>query len=195
MKGQNDPLFWQTLERKRVYNGKIFDICQVERQSTAGQKGEFVEVNAPQWTTVLPWFRSEEGIPSFVMVRQYRHGSNTVVTEFPAGTVDPNETPYEAALRELEEETGYVPAGKVTKLGSVSPNPAFMTNRVYFYLVEGLFDKKKQKLDENEQLEIIIMPVEKVLNLMGTKEFDNGIMMIAQAYFVRYAQTNLYLLN
>jgi 8-oxo-dGTP pyrophosphatase MutT (NUDIX family) len=33
---------------------------------------------------------------------------DSVCVELPAGLVDPGETPQEAALRELKEETGYV---------------------------------------------------------------------------------------
>ena len=40
------------------------------------------------------------------IVRQYRPAVETYTWEFPAGTVDPGETPEEAARRELQEETG-----------------------------------------------------------------------------------------
>jgi ADP-ribose pyrophosphatase len=195
MKNEHQYLFWETLGRKRVYSTPLFDIAEVQRKSSDGRSGNFIEVDAPKWATVIPWFIDESGRASFVMVRQYRHGSNSITIEFPAGVVDENETPKEAALRELEEETGYVATDKVIKLGSVSPNPAFMNNRVYFYLVEGVSKKSTQNLDEHEQLDILVIPVEEVLSLMGTNQFDNGIMMIAQAFFLRYAQNNLYLLN
>src|ERR1700676_614546 len=42
-----------------------------------------------------------------VLVRQYKHGIAEVVTELPAGGVDPDETPAACAVRELAEETGY----------------------------------------------------------------------------------------
>jgi ADP-ribose pyrophosphatase len=45
-----------------------------------------------------------------VLVRQYRHNLKAHVIEFPAGTISEGEEPEAAALRELEEETGYAPA-------------------------------------------------------------------------------------
>ena len=122
------------------------------------------------------------------MVRQYRHGSDSVTIEFPAGTVDRGEEPLAAALRELREETGCIPAAEVVELGSVSPNPAFMNNRVWFFLVEGVIPVGNQELDPHEQLDILHIPVCEVIDAMGTGVYDNGIMMIAQAFFLRHAQ-------
>ncbi len=187
-------LWWETLEREKIYETPLFDIKRVHRQSTDGRRGDFIELDAPKWSTVVPWFMDLNKGPSFVMVRQYRHGSDSVTIEFPAGIVDEGESPKEAALRELEEETGYKPTGKVVELGSVSPNPAFMNNRVWFYLVEGVVATGKQSLDPNEQLDILTLPVDQVISMMGTEDFDNGIMMIAQAFFLRYAHKNRYLL-
>ncbi|HCG63380.1 MAG TPA: NUDIX hydrolase [Sphaerochaeta sp.] len=181
-------LTWRTLGREKVYASPIFDIRKVRRESSDGRKGDFIEIDAPKWATVIPWFRNEAGLPCFLMVRQYRHGSDSVTIEFPAGTVDRNEDPKDAALRELREETGYIPTGEVVGIGSVSPNPAFMNNRVWFYFIEGVERVGDQHLDAHEQLDILTIPVQEVLDSMGTEAYDNGIMMIAQAFFLRFAQ-------
>lgn len=44
---------------------------------------------------------------NLVLVHQYRHNLKAHVMEFPAGTITEGEDPEAAALRELEEETGY----------------------------------------------------------------------------------------
>lgn len=182
-------LAWRTVRRERVYSSPIFDVSRVRRESTDGRAGDFIEIDAPKWATVVPWFRDERGIPCFLMVRQYRHGSDSVTIEFPAGTVDEQEDPHDAALRELKEETGCIPVRDLVQLGSVSPNPAFMNNRVWFFFAEGLRKIGEQELDIHEQLDVLEVPVTEVLDAMGTGAYDNGIMMIAQAFFLRYARS------
>jgi ADP-ribose pyrophosphatase len=101
--------------------------------------------------------------------------------------VDEGETPKEAAVRELLEETGLV-GSRVTLLGEINPNPAFMSNRAYFYLIEDVVPQAKQDLDENEQIDVLSVPLEEVVEQMGTGIYDNGIMMIALGFFMREAK-------
>lgn len=46
--------------------------------------------------------------PEIVLQRQFRPPVNAICIEIPAGLVDEGETPEQAAIRELHEETGYV---------------------------------------------------------------------------------------
>lgn len=43
-----------------------------------------------------------------ILVQQYRPNLNYETLEFPAGSVEKNETPEQSAKRELEEETGFI---------------------------------------------------------------------------------------
>ena len=178
-------LNWDTHEEKKVYEGPIFDVLEVQRTSQDGRSGAFIALDAPEWVTVVPWYRNSDGVPYFKMVRQYRHGSEKVTIEFPAGTVDKGENVMVAGKRELIEETGCTPTSDLVLLGSISPNPAFMNNRVWFYLAKDLECVKEQHLDANEQVDILDIPVKEVLTQMGHGEYDNGIMMIAQGFFIR----------
>ena len=49
-----------------------------------------------------------------LLVRQFRPPAGRYTIEFPAGLIDPGETPAESAVRELYEETGY--AGKIRRI-------------------------------------------------------------------------------
>ncbi|MGE4584652.1 MAG: NUDIX hydrolase [Sphaerochaeta sp.] len=183
----NDHLIWKSGTRKTVFHGPIFDVCTIDRASSDGRQSVFIEVESPNWVTVIPWFRDANGVPHFVMVEQFRHGSATITREFPAGVVEKGELPRNAALRELQEETGLA-VQRLTELGNVSPNSAFMTNRSYFYLAERAEHVHSQALDANEQLEVLSVPVATVVEQMGTGIYDNGIMMIALGFFLREAR-------
>jgi len=64
-----------------------------------------------------------------ICVSQHRPGANGDVLELPAGTLEPGETPREAADRELAEECGLAVAAWV-ELGSFWAAPAYSTERV-----------------------------------------------------------------
>jgi len=57
--------------------------------------------------------------------------------EIPAGTLEPNEPPADAAVRELAEETGYQ-AAKWTKLVELIPSPGVLSEVIHLYLAEQL---------------------------------------------------------
>lgn len=68
---------------------------------------------------ILPDPDKASGVgPRVVLQKQFRPPVNMVTIEVPAGLVDAGETPEQAAVRELREETGYV----------VSPAPATAVN-------------------------------------------------------------------
>ncbi len=73
---------------------------------------------------------------SLILIRQFRVPFSAPVIEFPAGLVDPGETPSETALRELLEETGY--RGTVSRVGPpVSTSAGITTERVYMAFVDA----------------------------------------------------------
>lgn len=71
-----------------------------------------------------------------LLVRQHREGPGAGLWEIPAGTLEPGERPYAAALRELREETGLW--GKLRYLGLLYPTPGYSTERTYFFRVEDV---------------------------------------------------------
>ena len=73
-----------------------------------------------------------------------------------------------AALRELEEETGYK-AGKFEFLLSIRTTVAFCNELIDIYLAEDL-EEGKQNLDEDEYLEIVEYPLSELLEMI-----DKGI--------------------
>ena len=64
-----------------------------------------------------------------VVVRQHRPGAAAEVLEFPAGTLEPDETVEEAADRELAEECGLAVEGW-TEIGSFWAAPAYSNEHV-----------------------------------------------------------------
>jgi 8-oxo-dGTP pyrophosphatase MutT (NUDIX family) len=98
--------------------------------------------------------------------------------------VEPGEDALHAATREFEEETGYH-AGRMTFLGRVSPNPAFMTNWCSIFLAEDLVHVGGLALDETEDLEVLELPVGHFRESMGHGEAINSLTLVAMHLFDR----------
>lgn len=180
----DEHLIWKEISRQKIADSPIFDLFRARRRAADGSESNVVLLEAPDWVTIVPRLTIDNE-EHFLMVRQYRHGSGTVTVEFPAGAVDPGEPAEQAARRELLEETGYR-AGKLTKLGSVNPNPAFLTNSFHAFIAEDLQQIQPQKLDEHEFVDYLTLPVTEVEKRMGTGEYNNGTMLMALLYYQRW---------
>jgi len=90
-----------------------------------------------------------------LLVRQFRHAVNIDMLELPAGSIDPGETPEEAATRELREETGFKP-GKLEKLGGFYSAPGYCTEYLHFFRASQLV---KNPLTAEDTDEIEVVPV------------------------------------
>ena len=78
---------------------------------------------------IAPIIRHPSKPPSTVIILQYRPPVEAVCVEFPAGLIDEGETPEQAAVRELKEETGY--EGKVCDKSPTLSNQPGMTNATH----------------------------------------------------------------
>ena len=87
-----------------------------------------------------------------LLERQYRYPIGKVMTEFPAGKLDPNEGALACAEREMREETGYS-ARQYTFLTRIHPLISYSTEFIDIFLARGLIEGER-KLDDGEFLEV-----------------------------------------
>ena len=100
-------------------------------------------------------------VPSgrLILVRQYRPPADSMVIEFPAGLVNPGESPEETAVRELREETGY--RGRLLRMiPDTFSSPGLSSEIVRLAVMEA--DENAQgelvtEFDETEDIETILV--------------------------------------
>jgi ADP-ribose pyrophosphatase len=90
---------------------------------------------------------------SVLLVRQYRHATGQTLIELPAGGIEKGEDPAAAAVRELEEETGYR-AGRVVERARFWTTPGFTSEYMWLFEATDLRETATNP-DEDEVISVI----------------------------------------
>ncbi len=138
------------LESQTVFSGKVFTVEADRVRLPHGPTTTLHVVRHPPSVVLLP-------LPApgqVILVRQYRYAIDRWIWELPAGSVDPGETPEEAAARECHEETGQRP-GRVERVRSLYPTPGYCDELMIFFRATGLHEPAEAATpDEDEDLEV-----------------------------------------
>ena len=167
---------WPLLASKVLNAFPIYTLRQDKRRSPrTGKEHDFLVLDSRDWINVVPVTPA----CNLVLIRQFRHGTASLVWEVPGGMVDKEDAnPEQAAQRELLEETGYVPEEMVF-LGAVHPNPAIQNNRCYSYLARGLSEAGSPEPDAHESFELVKVPLARIPELITSREITHALVIAA----------------
>ncbi|MFC5430328.1 NUDIX domain-containing protein [Paraburkholderia denitrificans] len=145
---QHDRALAETcVESTTLYAGNFLTLKRDTVELPDGKHATREFVLHPGAVMVIPLF--DDG--RVLMERQYRYPLSRVMTEFPAGKLDPQEGALACAKRELREETGYT-AREYVYLTRIHPVISYSTEFIDIYLARGLI-AGEANLDEGEFLE------------------------------------------
>lgn len=125
-------------------------------------------VQHPNSVVIVPL--DEDG--KVVMVRQYRKAAGRELLELPAGVIEGDASPLDAARRELREETG-LDASELTELGSFFAAPGSMTELLHSYLATGLFSNPLDP-DDDERITLERMPFAEAVRMARAGELNDA---------------------
>ena len=153
-------LFEKKINSKQIFDGFIVKLFVDDVELPDGKKAIREVVRHPGAVCVIPIDEDE----NVIMIKQFRYPFSEVLYEIPAGKLEPNEDPYEAALRELEEESG-VNAKSVEYIGTMYTTVAILDEKIHMYLATGLTYKNAHP-DEGEFLEVEKIPLKTLVDMV-----------------------------
>lgn len=159
-KPENRP--WKVLSSRYLSRKAWLTVrCDSLEMPDGGIVPEWYVLEFPDWVNVI----ATDQMGRMVAVTQYRHGLGRTDYELPAGVVDPKDaSPLDAAMRELEEETGYS-GGIWSHYMTLSPNPTNHNNLVHTFLAEGVVPGTAHP-ERSEDIRTVLLERHEMLSLL-----------------------------
>lgn len=150
---------FELLKSEQIYKGRGFAVRLDYMRTPKGDEVKYDIVDHVGSISIVPV--DQHGQVYFV--RQYRPAAKTDLLELPAGTLNQNENPIEAAKREIREEIGKA-ASNVKEIGSFYLAPGYSTELMHVYLATDLTDDPLDP-DADEFLSVEKMSAQEALEL------------------------------
>ena len=158
----------KTLESVTMFNGKIIHVRRDTVELPNGHQSFREVVDHHGGVCVLALDREGRAL----LVRQFRYPYLEVLREVPAGKLERGEDPYQAALRELHEETGARP-GRFRSLGELYPSPGYCGEIIRMYLAQDLSFEDAEP-DEDEFLAVERVPFDELVEQVLAGEIKDA---------------------
>ncbi|HKK96471.1 MAG TPA: NUDIX hydrolase [Anaerovoracaceae bacterium] len=157
----------ETIKSEMIYEGNILNL----RKDTVRVKNgiSFREIVEHNGGAVVVAITDNNKI---LMVSQFRKPFDKDVFELPAGKLDGEENPKDAALRELKEETGYT-AKNIQLLTSLYPSVGYTNEILYIYLCTDL-EPGETDFDDNEAIDIYEYDLELLVGMVLAGKIHDG---------------------
>ncbi|MBQ6587704.1 MAG: NUDIX domain-containing protein [Butyrivibrio sp.] len=193
---KNESLGWREVNVEHVCQDAWIDFRKCDYELPNGEViGPVYNYSKHSFAVVVA--TDENG--DFICVRQYRHGIDEITTEFPAGGIefkDKSDVPYitrdniiatedeafEAARRELQEETGYV-SDNWKHLLTLPAHATLSNSRVHIYAATNCKKVTEQELDDTEFLYVKRLPEEELVKRIHGGDFKQSIHVLAYYLF------------
>lgn len=147
-------LKWRVLEHSTVLECAPWLSLAVEKVETSAGRivDDYYKLALPDFVVV--YARTIHN--KVIMLRQYKHGLGEVSLTLPGGMLENGEAAFQAAARELREETGYT-SSTWHSLGSYTVNGNLGCGRGHFFFAEGVKPGDKLAHDDLEEMEVVLL--------------------------------------
>ncbi len=156
------------LTSKHVFDGKLLQVYydEVELPDKTTSTREWIKHQGA--SAVVPVF--QDG--TIMLLKQFRYPPRKIFIEVPAGKIDPGETAYSTAERELFEESG-IECEHLIQVGSFFPAIGYADEIIYSYVAWGL-SVHNQNMDDDEFLVNHRIPFSQALKMIQDGKITDG---------------------
>lgn len=158
----------KTLSSRQVFDGRLLKVYLDQVGLVNGNSAVREFVHHPGGAAVV----ALDGDGNVYLERQFRYPYHKVVTEIPAGKLEPDEDPFDAIRRELKEEIGAT-AGRWDPLGYMMPSVGYTDEMLYLYLARDLTFGDTH-WDQDEFLEPFKLPFAEALSQAADGRISDG---------------------
>ncbi|EGQ2845743.1 NUDIX hydrolase, partial [Staphylococcus pseudintermedius] len=158
----------KTISKESIYKGKIIEV-EKHKVSLPNNETAYREVVKHNGAVAICALTPDQQV---ILVKQYRKALEQELLEIPAGKLEPGEDRESAAMRELEEETGYK-AKKLTLIGEVYGTPGFSNEKISVYFADNLVEGKVN-LDEDEFVEKVLYSLDDVKKAVEARTIEDA---------------------
>jgi 8-oxo-dGTP pyrophosphatase MutT (NUDIX family) len=177
---------WKILDTRYLFKRKGVAVRIDQCETNNGYVFEPYVIETGTWVNIIALTKKRE----VVLIKQYRHGVGEVLLEIPAGIMDEeDESPQQAARRELLEETGYT-SNNFVEVGKIYSNPATHNNLTYSFLALDVEKVSQQNLDETEDIEVSIVPLDELVTMAKDGSLPQALHVSALFFALAYLEQN-----
>lgn len=180
MSEQRGP--FEVLSSTDVYKNPWLRVHEDKVIRPGGKEGIFGVVEMKPGSSVLAL--TDDG--AVYLVKEYKYGIGRESLEVMSGAIDGDETPLQAAKRELQEELG-LEAEEWVDLGVVNPFTTVVNSPNYIFLALRL-KQTTTNPDEGELLEPVKVPFEQAFQMAMSGEISHaasGVLILKAAQYIR----------
>lgn len=171
---------WRRTGRRPIYESLYMNVWEESVELPTGERlDDYSVVDLPDGVLVVVTDTEDR----LLLFEEYKYAVDETVLTFPAGGIDPGETPGQAAIRELKEETGYE-ATEAEVITSLYPYPSKVAHKDYIVRVRNatkVTGHSHSKTEVNSIGELQLVTLSDIHQLVAEGKFNTSYMVAALA--------------
>ncbi len=152
----------KTLSSQLVFDGRAVRL-RVDTVQVAGGRETTREIVEHSDCVAIIAVDADDNV---LLVKQFRKAVEKELLEIPAGGIDAGEDAEAAVIREMREETGYLPQ-RVERLGGFYSTPGYGTEYLHLYLATDLTPSQLYA-EDTENIELVRVPISQIPHLIAS---------------------------